>query len=258
MQSLPIARFLPWLVERVEGLGRFGWFIIDFAVGTMTHRPPVAEVVHEAYRIGVRSLPILLIVSVFIGTNLTLQGYNAFLPLGGQSMVGLFVALAGVREMAPIMVGAMVAAKAGTEMASQIAVMRMRDQIDALKMMSIHPHWYLVTPRFFGILLVLPALTAISIFTLLVASWMVATLQLGMNGAAFISQAAAANTPVDLLWTTAKSFAFGAVICLLSCYFGFTAESGPRGVGRATNAAVVSSAVLCAFLNYVISELVFG
>ena len=81
-----------------------------------------ARAFEEAYRIGVQSLPILIIVNIFVGTNLAVQGNNAFEQLGGQSMVGTFVALAGVREMAPIMVASMVAAKAGTEMASQIAV----------------------------------------------------------------------------------------------------------------------------------------
>ncbi len=65
----------------------------------------------EAYKIGVRSLPILLTIAVFVGTNLSLQGYNAFRPLGGGRLVGMFVALAGVRELGPIIAAAMVAAR---------------------------------------------------------------------------------------------------------------------------------------------------
>ena len=73
--------------------------------------------------------------------------------------LGMFVAMAGSRELAPIMSASMVAAKAGTEMASHIAVMRIREQIDALEVMAVSPHWYLVTPRLLGIWLVLPPLT---------------------------------------------------------------------------------------------------
>lgn len=233
-------------------------FLKDVGVAAVSKPPPPLQVLEEAYKIGVRSLPILLIVSAFVGSNLALQGYNAFLPLGGQGLVGLFVALAGVREMAPIMVGAMVAAKAGTEMASQIAVMRMRDQIDALKMMSVDPHWYLIVPRLLGILVMLPALTMVSIFVLMVAAWLVATAQLGLNGHDFIEQAANATMGVDLAWCSVKAFVFGVVICLVSCFYGFTAKPGPKGVGVATNAAVVTSAVVCAFLNYLISELAFA
>jgi phospholipid/cholesterol/gamma-HCH transport system permease protein len=241
----------------VRQIGRFGMFVGQFVRASLTHPPPVQRTFEEAYRIGVNSLPILLIISVFVGTNLAVQGYNAFLPLGGQSLVGMFVALAGVREMAPIMVSSMVAAKAGTEMASQIAVMRIQEQIDALEVMGVEPHWFLVTPRLLGILLVLPALTMISIFAMMGSAWFVAVYQLGLDGEAFLGQAAATTRLVDLWFGVVKSFFFGIIICLVSCYYGFTSGSGAAGVGRATNLAVVVSAVVCALLNYLLSRALF-
>jgi len=239
-------------------IGRFGLFVATVTRASVTHRPPVSASIVEAYRIGVRSLPILLIISTFVGTNLALQGYNAFKPLGGQSLVGMFVALAGVREMAPIMVASMVAAKAGTEMASQIAVMRIREQIDALEVMAVNPYWYLVTPRFAGILLVLPALTILSVFTLLVSSYCVSVYQLGLNGEEFLSYVEQTMSMRDFLFTSIKSIVFGAIICMVSCFYGFYCKPGATGVGAATNSSVVVSAVLCASLNYVLSELLYG
>jgi phospholipid/cholesterol/gamma-HCH transport system permease protein len=170
----------------------------------------------------------------------------------------MFVALAGVREMAPLLVAAMVAAKAVTEMASQIAVMRIRQQIDALEVMAIDPHWLLVVPRLLGIVLVLPALTMISIFVFLAAAWAVAVAQLGLNGHAFLALATDVTEPKDLLACAIKALCFGVVICVASCFHGFSSRPGPDGVGRATNAAVVTSAVLCAAVNYVLSELLYG
>ncbi|MCB9678368.1 MAG: ABC transporter permease [Alphaproteobacteria bacterium] len=246
------------MVTALARIGDFGLFCVRVGRSTFRHRPPIARSIEEAYHIGFRSLPILLVISAFVGTNLALQGYNAFVPLGGQRLVGMFIALAGVRELAPIMVASMVAAKAGTEMASQIAVMRIQEQIDALEVMAIDPHWYLVVPRFVGICLVLPALTMISIFTLVLASYLVSVYQLGLNGPEFIQLASATTRPVDLWYCVLKAFAFGIVICLVSCYYGFTTRPGPSGVGRATNAAVVVSAVVCSLLNYVMSEILFG
>src|SRR5690606_4609829 len=118
--------------------------------------------------------------------------------LGAQQLLGMFVALAGVRELAPVMVAAMVAAKAGTEMASQIAVMRIREQIDALEVMAVDPLWYLVTPRFLGIVLVLPALTVISIFTLMASAFAVTVWQLGEAGHTFLEMAALTTSAKDL------------------------------------------------------------
>ncbi len=245
-------------MEILAGVGAFGTFVGRFVTATVTHPLPVRRTLEEAYRIGVKSLPILLVISTFVGSNLAVQGYNAFLPLGGQSLVGMFVALAGVREMAPIMVASMVAAKAGTEMASQIAVMRIQEQIDALEVMAIDPYWFLVTPRMLGILLVLPGLTMISIFVLMVAALGVATWQLGLSSHEFLSTAADAARPIDLLYCTIKAAVFAVVICLVSCFFGFRSGAGASGVGRATNLAVVVSAVICAILNYALSEWLFG
>jgi len=244
--------------DALARLGAFGQFVAAFAVASVRNPPPVQRTFEEAYRIGVQSLPILLIVSVFVGTNLSVQGHNAFEQLGGQAMVGTFVALAGVREMAPIMVASMVAAKAGTEMASQIAVMRIQEQIDALEVMAIDPLWFLVTPRLLGILVVLPALTMISVATLLVAAWVVAVSQLGLNGADFIAQCADTTRGADLVYGQVKAFVFAIIICLVSCFYGYTSPKGAKGVGQATNAAVVVSAVVCAVLNYLLSELLYG
>lgn len=238
--------------------GSFALFCADFFRAAANRPPPPGRTLEEAYRIGVQSLPVLAIISVFVGTNLALQGYNAFLPIGGQRLVGTFVALAGVREMAPIIAASMVAAKAGTEMASQIAVMRTRDQIDALEVMAVNPHWYLVTPRFLAIVLVMPALTVLSVGITLFASWLVATQQLGQNGTEFLSLVREAIAARDLFAGILKAGVFGAIICLMSCFCGFRSDRGPEGVGRATNAAVVISAVVCVSVNYLVSQVMYG
>ncbi|MDP2309439.1 MAG: ABC transporter permease [Pseudomonadota bacterium] len=244
---------MSWLAA----IGRFGAFCFAFGAANL-RLPPPGRTMEEAYRIGVQSLPVLLTISVFVGTNLSLQGYNAFTPLGGQRLVGMFVALAGVRELAPIIAAAMVAAKAGTEMASQIAVMRTRDQIDALEVMAVNPLWWLVTPRLLAIVLVMPALTVIAIFTTIAASWLVATAQLGLNGTEFLDLVRTSIDARDLIACEIKGMLFGVVICLVSCYCGFTSGKGPEGVGQATNAAVVISSVTCVSLNFLISQVLYG
>lgn len=246
------------MITPLERLGDFVAFVAKVGFESVRNPPPVAATIEASYTIGWRSLPILLVISGFVGTNLAVQGYNAFAPLGGQSLVGMFVALAGVRELAPILVAAMVAAKAGTEMASQLAVMRIQEQIDALEVMAISPHWYLVTPRILGILIMLPALTMICILNLIVCSYLVSVYQLGLDGAEFLALFAATTRVADLFFCAVKAFVFGLVICLVSCFYGFHSGSGPAGVGRATNAAVVVSAVVCAALNYLLSEVMFG
>jgi phospholipid/cholesterol/gamma-HCH transport system permease protein len=251
-------RILEAIIGAFSSIGRFGIFTFRFLKVMFRHRPPIRRTFNEAYRIGVLSLPVLLTIAAFVGTNLTMQGYHAFKPMGGERMVGMFVGLAGVRELAPIIAAAMIAAKVGTEMASEIAVMRIREEIDALSVMAVNPYWYLVTPRILATILVLPALTILSIYGMLVASYMVAVYQLGLNGQEFIEFLQRGATVTDLAYGAMKSIVFGIIICLVSCYCGFNSKPGPRGVGSATNSAVVTSAVVCVMVNYIISELVYG
>jgi len=239
-------------------MGRFSWFTVDFLRAAWRRPPPLVRSMEEAYKIGVRSLPILFVIACFVGTNLALQGYLAFQTLGGSHLVGMFVGLAGIRELAPIIAGSMVAAKAGTEMASQIAVMRIREEIDALEVMAVSPHWYLVTPRLLGIVLVLPALTYIAMAGMVASAWAVAVFQLGLNGPQFTQNVLDTISQTELFFGAMKSMFFGSVICLISCYCGFYSKPGPEGVGLATNHAVVLSAVSCLVLNYVLSEMVYG
>lgn len=238
--------------------GEYTLFLVDYAIALTRNPIPFGRVMAEAYAIGVQSLPILAVISAFVGTNLAIQGYDGFRPLGGQRMVGMFVSLAGVRELGPIISASMVACKAGTEMASQIGVMKIREQLDALEVMSVNPYAWLVTPRLLGILLVLPPLTIIAIWLMIASGWAVAVFQLGINGDEYLHFATQGIRGVDFAYGVVKALIFGCVICTVSCYFGFTCGKGPEGVGQATNRAVVVSAVICVFINYFISEALYG
>jgi phospholipid/cholesterol/gamma-HCH transport system permease protein len=115
-----------------------------------------------------------------------------------------------------------------------------------------------VTPRFLGIVLVLPALTVASVATLVLSSYLVAVYQLGLPAGDFIELVTHTTTGKDLAVCALKSVFFGSFICTISCYCGYNSESGPSGVGSATNKAVVVSAVSCAIVNYFISEVMYG
>ena len=246
------------MIGVISGIGRYGLFVQAFIRAIAEHGLPRGHTIREAYKIGIQSLPILLIISAFVGTNLALQGYNAFTPLGGQRLVGMFVALAGVRELAPIIAAAMIAAKAGTEMTSHIGVMRIREQIDALEVMAVNPLAHLIAPRLLGILMVLPALTMIAIFVMVAAACGVSVFQLGISADVFMEFAVESIEPLDFAYGAIKAFIFGLIICTISCFYGFNSGQGHEGVGTATHSAVLIGSVICIVLNYFISELLYG
>jgi phospholipid/cholesterol/gamma-HCH transport system permease protein len=239
-------------------LGRFTLYCFALCRALVVHRCPLSKVLEQSYRIGVQSLPVLLVINIFIGSILVIQGYISFSPLGGQNLVGMFIALAGVREAAPLLAATMIAAKAGTEMASSIAVMNTREQLDALQVMAVNPYSYLVGPRLLGILLVMPSLTMIAIATTVLSALLVAEFQLGLDPVQFMQLVTHTLSGKDLVVAEIKALVFGCIICLVSTWCGFSSTRGPEGVGQATNAAVVVSAVLCVSFNYLVSQVFYG
>jgi len=193
----------------------------------------------------------------FDGTELALQGFHVFKEFGAQNMVGVFVALAGVREMAPILVTGMIAAKAGSSITTSLAVMRNTEQIDALEVMAVDPVEHLIAPRFLGAVLAVPALTSIANFVTLASAYLVAVHQLGVEPAFFIGNIVDYLEPYDLGIGMLKAVAMGVVIWVLSCYFGFSAAPGPEGVGRAANQAIVSEVVVAVLVTLLITSLAY-
>ena len=116
--------------------GAFAYFVLDCGRSAVRHGIRLNRVSEEAFKVGVRAFFVLAVMAVFVGSNLALQGHATFRTLGAGNLVGMFVALAGVREVCPLLAATMVAAKAGTELTAQLAVMRTKEQIDALEVME--------------------------------------------------------------------------------------------------------------------------
>jgi phospholipid/cholesterol/gamma-HCH transport system permease protein len=242
----------------VRHSGAYAIFVGQCAASSFRHGIRWSRFIDEARRLGVGSFVVLATMAIFVGTNLAIQGHASFSALGAQSLVGMFVALGGVREVCPLLAATMVAAKAGTEMTAQLAVMRSKDQIDALEVMAIDPRAELVTPSVLAIMLVLPALTIISIAISIVSAAAVAVFQLGMDSGEFMFFVMDNIGIWDLVAAMVKSLCFGAIIGTVSGYFGFHSERGPAGVGRATNRAVVTMCVLCISINFFLSASFYG
>ncbi len=246
------------LTRVVRHTGAYGLFFYDCMVSSARHGVRWPRVMEEAHKLGVRAFPVLAVMAIFVGTNLAIQGFSAFNNLGAASLLGMFVALGGVREVCPILAATMIAAKGGTEMTAHLAVMRTKEQIDALDVMAVDPRAELVTPSLIAIMLVLPALTIISVALAVGAALFVSVVQLNVSAGDFMYHCLANLTIYDLWVAIGKSVVFGAVIATVSGYFGFFSERGPAGVGRSTNQAVVTMCVVCVSLNYLLSAVAYG
>ena len=211
----------------------------------------------ELWTLGVSSLPVVAVTAMFAGTVLAVQGYQTFRQFGAQNMVGLFVSMAGVGELAPVLAAAMVAALAGAGITSDLAAMKNSQQLDAMETMGVDPVERLVAPKLVALALGLPALTMIGAFLMVASAGVVAVWQLGVEHAWFLANVTDWIGPPDLYKGVLKAEVFAIVIWTVSCRYGFTAGPGPEGVGTATNRAIVVEVLLCLMLNVILTALLY-
>jgi phospholipid/cholesterol/gamma-HCH transport system permease protein len=238
-------------------LGRYTYFVWETGRYSFYKKFYFLNLIDEMNTIGSRSLSVLVPVSAFVGMNLCVEGFIIFKKFGAQDMVGMFVAVANIREMSPLIAGLIVGAKAGTQMAARIATMRISNQLDAMEAMGVNPYSYMIVPRVLGAILVMPLLVIVAYFMSTLAAYVVAVVQLGLNGSVFIDLVFQNITIQDIYKGMVKGSVFGGIVATVSCYSGFTAKGGARGVGVATNLAVVRMATGTVFLNIFLTELMF-
>lgn len=237
----------------VEELGR----VIRIAISTLVDlfKLPIRIrlMVQQLEFIGIQSLPIILLSSLFTGAVFTLQSFKAFEMFGAEGMVGGTVGVALTRELSPTLTGLLVSGRAGSAMAAEIGSMRVSEQIDALEAMAVDPVNYLVKPRVVASTIALPMLTAVFDFVGIFGSWLVAIHVLGVSEPDFFVRLQGWVDWDDIWGGLFKATCFGVIIGVVACYKGFYTTGGAKGVGLATTSTVVVSSVSILVVNYFIA-----
>jgi phospholipid/cholesterol/gamma-HCH transport system permease protein len=237
------------------GLGRGTLLCREIVVSLVKVKPVWRDVVYQMYFIGVKSQAVVVITGMFTGMVLCAQSYIQFHRVKMDSATLAVVSVAMCSELGPVLTGLMVAGRVGAAIAAQIGTMRVTEQIDALRTLAAHPVDYLVVPRFLAMFLTMPLLTAESISLGIGAAYLVASFLLGINQAASWHQMLQHTDVIDVLTGIIKTFIFGGVIAIVSCYKGLTCPQGAEGVGHATTEAVVYSSVAILISNFFLTLL---
>ena len=208
--------------------------------------------------IGVNSLPIVLLTVSFTGMVIALQTASEAVRLGGGALVGGAVAIAMARELAPVLVGVVVAGRGGSAIAAELGSMKVTEQIDALHSMAVHPIYYLVVPRILACIFMLPVLTVIANVGGISGGYFIAVYYGGVSSISYYQSATTFLKLIEFVYGLIKSCCFGLIISSVSCHKGLTAAGGAQGVGRATTNSVVLSIVFIFIVNYFLSIVMFG
>lgn len=195
-------------------------------------------------RIGVNSFPIVFLCALFTGIVLVLNSAYELQKLGANEFVAPLVALSMCRELGPVFTALIIAGRAGASISAELGTMKVTEQIDALETMAINPIKYLVVPKMWAFLVMVPLLTIYADFIGIFGGYIVAVWKLGITSNMYIRSTFDALLLKDVFTGLIKSFIFGGIICTVSCYQGLNAEGGAEGVGKATTLAVVVSFIL--------------
>jgi phospholipid/cholesterol/gamma-HCH transport system permease protein len=208
--------------------------------------PPLKRdrIIEQAKKAGVESLPIVSLVSLFIGIILALQTAVQMQRLGSEMYIASIVSLSLVRELGPVITALVVAGRVGAAIAAEIGSMQVTEQVDALQTLAVNPIKYLVVPRFLALSLMLPILTLYADIIGIMGGYLICVYKLGISSNMYLQIGFDALQYKDLLTGLCKTVVFGMIIALVSCYEGFNVEGGAEGVGRATMKAVVSTFIL--------------
>jgi len=159
------------------------------------------------------------------------------------------------RELGPVITALMVTGRAGSAIAAEIGTMRVTEQVDALSVMAINPVQYLVLPRIVAGVIMVPLLTALSVFIGVAGGYLVGVKLLGIHGGIFLNNIYDFVELSDIYNGLAKAVCFGLILTLVGCYKGFYTSGGAEGVGRATTQSVVLASVLILTFDYMLTAL---
>lgn len=207
--------------------------------------------------IGVKSLPIVTIISVFTGMVFSLQIGKIFATFGLSSQLGQGLTLAFARELAPVLTGVVVAGRVGSSIAAEIGSMKVTEQIEALETLSTDPLDYLVAPRILAGSLMLPVLVVFADFIGISGGFIVAVSYAKIPVHNIIDGILTFVTFWDFVGGIIKAFFFGMIITSVATLKGLTTSNGAVGVGKATTESVVVSTITIFILNYFLSMILY-
>lgn len=212
----------------------------------------------QMQRIGIGSLPLVLVTSVFTGGVAAVQAAYQFQNYVPLRYLGMVIGKSVVIELGPVLTALVVGGRVGASIAAELGTMKVTEQIEALETLAIDPIRYLVSPRLIGAVVMLPVITIFADFIAIVGGYAVALVGLDINTHVYFSSIRMHMHSGDVFSGLVKAIFFGVIIAMMGCYHGLSTRGGAEGVGIATTKAVVSSCLLILITDYILASVLFS
>lgn len=243
------------VIETLQNWGR-AWIFLWRTVKAM-FSPPFRFYLFlvQMRSIGVNSSLVITLIAVFTGAVLAVQGEYTLAKFGATAFTGSAVALSLIRELGPVLTALMLIGRAGSAITAELGIMRITEQIDALKSMAVDPIKYLMAPRFLAGLIAMPLLCGWFICIGILGGYIVGVGLLGLSSGTFMSQMNAAVSWVDVYSGFIKAIVFGIIFGWVACYKGYYCGFGAVGVNKATTQSVVTASVAVLVVDYFLTSI---
>jgi phospholipid/cholesterol/gamma-HCH transport system permease protein len=220
-------------------------------------RKLLSRAIHQAMSVGVEALPIVSLISFFVGMIFALQSAYQLRKLGALQFVAAAVAIAITRELGPLMTAIMVIGRSGSAFAAEIGTMKVNEEIDALETMALEPVRFLVAPKFLAMILMMPILTTWADFMGVVGGGLFGVTSGPFTWHSYILATLNSLLRRDILTGLVKSVMFGVVITAVGCQEGFATGLGSEQVGRSTTSAVVKSIFMVILVDVIFTAIFY-
>jgi phospholipid/cholesterol/gamma-HCH transport system permease protein len=226
-------------------------------IGKEIFRPPYyfKLIIDQVFSIGIKSFILVAVTALATGSVMALQFGFGLEKFGGKLYVPKLVALTILREMGPVFTSLLVAGRIGSGIASEVASMKVTQQIDAIRALGTSPIKRIVIPRLVACMIALPVLTLFADYIGLFGAMMVAAHELEINPEFFWAKAIDTLIIQDLLTGMAKTMVFAFFIAITSCWKGLNTEGGTQGVGNTTTWVVVTSSIFIMISDFFMTKL---
>jgi phospholipid/cholesterol/gamma-HCH transport system permease protein len=259
LEAPPEPGLLGRIGNRVERALFYVGEITDLASQTIRQifRGPLEKslLIAQFDQVGVRSISIVAITSLFIGMVLALQTAYSLEEFGGKLFIGKVVSLSLIRELAPVLMSLMVGGRVGAGITAELGTMKVTEQIDALRALATNPVRKLVVPRVLATTLMFPLLTIVSNAVGIFGGLLIAVGNLHLTANFYLRSVIETVKYNDLASGIAKTFFFGFGIGLIACFNGLRTTGGADGVGRSTTMTVVTGAITVLIMDFFLTKL---
>lgn len=217
------------------------------------------QIILEMDNLGLQSLGIVAIISVFMGAVVTIQtAFNTDHPILPIYTIGFATRQSIILEFSPTIISLILAGKVGSRIASEIGTMRVTEQIDALEIMGVNSSGFLILPKVIAAMIINPVLIILSMFLGILGGWVVSAVTDVMPMSNYIAGILFEFAPYDVFYALVKTVVFAFIITTISGYYGYFTKGGALEVGQSSTNAVVTSSIFIIIFNLILTQLLLA